>query len=144
PIVFTVTRGANLNGAITINLTWSGTATFGTDYTVAASGGTLSGNTLKLASGASSATLTVTPGDDTTVESTETVILTLAAGTGYALGSPTSATGSITDNDVAALVVSDFSVTEGKNGTTTISIPITLTAPLSSAVTFTITTVAGS
>jgi hypothetical protein len=44
---------------------------------------------------------------------------------------------------VASLRVSDFTVTEADNKTTTISIPITLTGPLPNAVTFTITTVAG-
>ena len=54
PIVFTITRAANLNGPITVNLTWGGTATRGTDYTVAAgAGGTLNGTgtTLTLAAG---------------------------------------------------------------------------------------------
>ena len=57
-----------------MNLTWSGTATYGTDYTVTASGGTLSANgqQLTLASGASTATLTVTPVDDPAAEATET------------------------------------------------------------------------
>jgi hypothetical protein len=141
-ITFTITRSANLGTSIAVNLTWTGTATFGTDYSVSVSGGTLSANGLQLtlAAGASTAMLTVTPIDDTPVEPTETVILTIATGTGYAVGSPSSATGSITDNDVASLYVSDFTVTEGNNNTTTISIPITLSGPLANAVTFTITT----
>ena len=88
-------------------------------------------------------TLTVTPVDDSGVEPAETVILTIATGTGYTVGSPSSATGSIADNDVASLRVADASVTEGKTGTTTLNIAVTLTGPLPNAVTFTITTVAG-
>ena len=42
PISFTVTRSANLAGAIVVNLAWSGTARYGTDYTVTVTGGTLS------------------------------------------------------------------------------------------------------
>ena len=73
----------------------------GTDYIVTATGGTLSANKLQLtlADGVTSATVTATPVDDTTVEGTETVILTLSAGTGYVVGTPSSASGSITDND---------------------------------------------
>ena len=70
-------------------------------------------------------------------------MLTVGAGTGYTVGSPASASGSIVDNDVPSLVVSDHTVTEGNTGTTTISITVTLTAPLTTNVTFTITTVQG-
>ena len=69
-IVFTVTRALNTNGTIVVNLTWGGTATFGTDYTVAVTGGTLSANGLQLtlASSSTGATLTVSPVNDTTAE----------------------------------------------------------------------------
>ena len=43
---------------------------------------------MTLAAGVSSATVTVTPIDDPTAEATETVTLTLAAGSLYALGTP--------------------------------------------------------
>jgi hypothetical protein len=144
-ITFTLTRGASTVGSIVVNLTWTGTATYGTDYTVTPSSGSLSANgqQLTMADGVTTVTLTVTPIDDQAVESTETVILTVASGAGYLVGSPASVTGSIADNDVASLVVSDFTVTEADNKTTTISIPITLTGPLPSAVTFTISTFAG-
>jgi hypothetical protein len=46
-----------------------------------------------------SVTVTITPIDDTTGESAETVILTVNTGTGYQVGSQNSATLSIADND---------------------------------------------
>ncbi|WP_035367595.1 hypothetical protein, partial [Dolichospermum circinale] len=54
---------------------------------------------------------------DTTVESNETVALTLATGTGYTVGTTTAVTGTITSDDVVAsptitLAVSPSSVTE--------------------------------
>ena len=103
PIVFTVSRTLSTAYQITVNLVWSGTATLGTDYTVTASGGTLSADKLQLtlAAGVASATLTVTPVNDPFYEGTETVIVTLGTGSGYSAGSPSSATGSITDNDTA-------------------------------------------
>jgi hypothetical protein len=89
PMVFTLNRSANTALALVINLTWSGTATFGTDYTVAASVGNLSadGLQLTLAGGVTSVTLTVTPIDDALVDPSETVVLTIASGTNYTLGS---------------------------------------------------------
>ena len=106
PIVFTVTRDTNLFPQITITLGWSGTATSNTDYAVTVTGGTLSSNKLQLtlAAGVASATITLTPVDDSVIESTETAILTLGSGTGYVVGSPASATGTIADNDATASV----------------------------------------
>ena len=67
-------------------------------------GGTLNGTQLTLAAGATSATVTVTPVDDSAFEGAETVTLTLASGTGYTVGSPASASGTIADNDAAPTV----------------------------------------
>jgi hypothetical protein len=143
-IVFSVTRTSNLNGSLAVGLTWSGTATLGTDYTVAVTGGTLSGSTLTLASGSAGATITLTPVDDTAVEGAETVVLTLATGTGYTLGSPSSAGGSIADNDVRTISVADATVTEGDKQTSNVSVTVTLSAASTSTVTVVATTVAGS
>ena len=40
PIVFTITRSGSLTNQVVVNLTWSGAAVFGTDYTVTVTGGT--------------------------------------------------------------------------------------------------------
>ena len=92
PGVFTVTRTGSTAAPMTVNFTISGSAVAGTDYTSLPS-------SVVIAAGATTATLTVTPIDDTTVESSETVIATLATGTGYQVGDPSSATITITDND---------------------------------------------
>ena len=39
PIVFTITRTTNVLDQVVLNLGWSGTATYGTDYTVTVTGG---------------------------------------------------------------------------------------------------------
>jgi hypothetical protein len=91
----TVSRVNGTSGAVTVNYaTSNGTAAAGSDYT-ARSG------TLSWASGdSSSKTFTVPVTDDTAVESNETVNLTLSAPTGgAALGSPSAAVLTITDND---------------------------------------------
>jgi hypothetical protein len=101
--VFTIMRSANLNGALTVRLTWGGTAGYPADYQVLVAGGTLSADrsTLTLASGVPKATITIRPLDDTSVEGTETVTLALVADAAYQLKSPTAATISIADNDKA-------------------------------------------
>src|SRR5262249_53353217 len=100
-IVFAVSRTANTINQTVVNLTWSGTATLGTDYNVSATGGTLLTNNsqLRLDPGSTGGTITVTPDDDSTGEAAEGVTLTLASGTGYTVGTPASASGSIADND---------------------------------------------
>jgi len=145
PIRFTVTRSANLNGAIVVNLAWSGTATYGTDYTVSATGGTLSANGLQLtlASGVATATVTVTPVDDTAAEAAETIALTLDAGGGYTVGSPAIATGSIADNDTKTLSIGNAQVTEGDRNTANVTLTVTLSSPSPVTVTVKYTTVAG-
>ena len=102
-IVFKVTRAGNTTVSTAVTLVWGGTATLTTDYAVAVSGATISANrlTLTFAAGQATAIVTVTPVDDTANEGAETVNLTLAAGTGYTVGTASSASGTIVDNDGA-------------------------------------------
>jgi len=137
-IVFTITRTANLTGAVTVNLTWAGTAS-ASDYTLSLGAGRA---TVTLADGVSSATVTVTPIDDTAVEPAESVTLTIAAGAGYAVGSPSSASATILDNDKPALSIASASITEGNTGTKPVAVTVTLSAATSSTVTVAYTTVA--
>lgn len=72
PAVFTFTRtGGNLNQTLDVDYTISGSATNGADYE------TLSG-TVSFAAGSKTATVLVTPKDDTTTEGAETLKVTLA------------------------------------------------------------------
>ena len=101
--MFKVTRAGNTTVSTAVTLVWGGTATLTTDYAVAVSGATISANrlTLTFAAGQATAIVTVTPVDDTANEGAETVNLTLAAGTGYTVGTASSASGTIVDNDGA-------------------------------------------
>ena len=66
-----------------MNYTVGGTATLGTDYTgIAATPATKS---VTFAAGSATATVTVDPTADTTIEPDETVALTLATGSGYTI-----------------------------------------------------------
>ena len=137
PGTFTLTRTNDLTKAITVNYTLSGTATNGTDYS------NLTG-TVSFAAGVSSATVTVTPTDDNIFEVTETAVLTLTSGTGYILGTTSSATVNITDNDPQPTIsINDVAVIEGNSGTTNATFTVTLSNPSSQPITVNYATVDG-
>jgi hypothetical protein len=93
---FTITRAGSTASALTVNLGWSGTATKGSDYQDP-------GATIVIPTGCASVVIPIVAIDDTLQEPTETVVLTLASGSGYALGATTTATVSIIDNDVVTI-----------------------------------------
>ncbi|MFM5955685.1 MAG: discoidin domain-containing protein, partial [Dolichospermum sp.] len=95
-LVYTFTRTGSTTNALTVNYSITGTANT-SDYTGATPG---TGKTITFAAGASTATLTIDPTADTIVESDETVALTLAAGTGYTVGTTAAVTGTITNDDL--------------------------------------------
>ncbi|MBX7230440.1 MAG: hypothetical protein K1X29_00005, partial [Bdellovibrionales bacterium] len=110
--VGTVTITAQRTGAscsaTSVPYNISGTATSGSDYTITAS-------PLTIAAGASglSATSTVTVSDDSTLEATETVILDLQTMTNADIGTNSTYTLNITDNDLGAFSISGI---QGSNG----------------------------
>ncbi len=93
------------SAATTLNYTLSGTATRGADYTI--SGVTSNNGTVNVNGGDASVNIPVVITDDSADEPNETVILTLASGTGYDVGSTTAYTLTITDNDDAAPPATD-------------------------------------
>ncbi|MBD2135391.1 hypothetical protein H6F47_23955, partial [Sphaerospermopsis sp. FACHB-1094] len=91
-LIYTFTRTGSTTNSLTVNYTIGGTATNGNDYSSI-------GTSVTFAAGSSTATVTVDPTADTTVESNETVALTLASGTGYTIGTTSAVTGTITNDD---------------------------------------------
>ena len=94
-VTLTVRRLNDTNAAVTVDCaTANGTATAGSDYST-------TNGTLTFAAGQTNQTLTVPILNDGLVESTETFTVTLSnpTGEGAVLGTPTTATVSITDND---------------------------------------------
>ncbi len=114
---FTISFNPATSGITTVDYDYTGTAGFGTDYTVSYSAGTPSASTstgtLTIPTGISSITVTITPVDDATSEGTETVIVGLSnPSAGYSIGTG-SATINITDDDQIPTV----SVTANTNAT---------------------------
>lgn len=94
PGVFRITRTGDLSSSLTVTYALTGTAS-DADYVPKL------GLSATIAAGQSFIDVTINPVDDTAVEGSETVILTLQAGAGYSLGSAISATVAIADNDTA-------------------------------------------
>jgi Ca2+-binding RTX toxin-like protein len=113
-LVYTFTRTGVLSSALTVNFGVGGTATFNTDYTQSgAASFTPPTGSVTFAVGSSTATVTVDPTADGAAEGDETVILTLTAGTGYTVVSPSAATGTIVNDDTeVSVAVSPSSVLE--------------------------------
>ncbi|MBJ7438570.1 MAG: putative Ig domain-containing protein [Sphingopyxis sp.] len=126
-LVYTVTRSAASASALTVNLTTSGSATAGTDY----SGGVAS---VTIAANATTATVTIDPAADTSIETNETVTLTVAAGSGYTVGAPASATGTIINDDNAIATIAVSPSTAREDGSTNLDYTVTLSQASASAV----------
>jgi hypothetical protein len=101
-LVYTFTRSAADGSPLTVSFSVGGTATYNTDYTqTGAASFTATSGTVTLAAGATTAIVTIDPAADATVESDETVILTVTAGAGYTVGTPSASTGTIQNDDVS-------------------------------------------
>ncbi|NCR72045.1 MAG: hypothetical protein GPI93_13035 [Microcystis aeruginosa LG13-12] len=118
-LVYTFTRTGVTTNALTVNYTLGGTATLNTDYTR-----TGTNNTVTFAAGSSTAKVTIDPTADTTVEPNETVILTLAAGTGYTMGTTTAVTGTITNDDFSQLSINNITVVEGLDNNAILTVTV--------------------
>ncbi|MDW7707086.1 putative Ig domain-containing protein [Xanthomonas euvesicatoria] len=121
-LLYTVTLNQPSPTALSIGFGVSGTATSGTDYAAVSS-------PLVIAAGQTTGTITINPTADSTVEPDETVVISLNTGSGYTVGSPNSATGTILNDDQPALSINDVSVNEGNAGTTNATFTVSLSAP---------------
>ena len=117
-------------GDVTVSYTLDGTATAGDDYTDGGSG------MVTFAAGDTEQTLSLATMDDSVNEEDETVEVTLTDGATYDLGTPSTATGTIANNALPELSVSDESAVEGDTGdSVTIQFTVTLDPTAASPVT---------
>ena len=132
-LVYTFTRTGSTANALTVNYGITGTAD-SSDYTGATPG---TGKTITFTAGSSTRTLTIDPTADTIVENNETVILTLAAGSGYTVGTTSGVTGTITNDDTTSVTLavnpSTSSVTE--DGSSNLVYTFTRSGVISNALT---------
>ena len=128
-LVYTISRTGPTTSALTVNYTVGGTASLGTDYIgIVATPAT---KTVSFAAGASTVTVTVDPTADNTIELDETVALTLAAGTGYGIGTTAAVVGTILNDETAIENQGNTALLRGGDGQTYVKVgsttkPITL------------------
>src|SRR6185503_11999389 len=134
---YTFTRNGDISSALTVNFSIGGTASFSSgDYsqTGAATFDSPSGQgTVSFAAGAATATVTIDPTPDGTIEPDETVILTVTTGTSYMIGSPNTATAAITNDDIPSVSAGDGQTAEPASGTSQLLFTIALSAPAPAA-----------
>jgi len=98
PASFVITASAPTTGDLTVNLTSGGTATSNDVVTPPTS--------VVLPSGLTSVSVSVPTRLDNVVKPSKTLVVSLAAGAGYSVGSPGSAQTTITNNNVPAIHIS--------------------------------------
>jgi hypothetical protein len=128
-LVYTFTRTGDNSTPLPINFTKAGTAVFNTDFTATSSASTFdyAAGTLTIPAGSFTATVTLVPTDDRTVEGNEDNTLTVASGTGYGLGgSP--ATGTITDNDTVTIGFGSATSSGSEGGNLAPAVTLTINA----------------
>ena len=98
-LIFTFSRTGPFTAPLTVAYGVGGSATHGVDYASL-------GTSLTFAAGASTASVTVNPTSDLTVEANETVLLTVLPGNGYRTLTPQSASGLILNDDLPGVTLS--------------------------------------
>ncbi|MEB3195229.1 MAG: phosphodiester glycosidase family protein, partial [Cyanobacteriota bacterium] len=95
-LIYTFSRSGPTTNPLTVNYSTGGTATPGSDFT----GIVGTPASITFAAGSATATVTIDPTTDSAVEPDETVALSLAAGSGYTIGTTTAVVGTIANDDV--------------------------------------------
>jgi hypothetical protein len=93
----TLARNGPTSSGLTVNISVGGTATRGVDYEIYHLDVLVTGNTISIGNEASNSPLEIRVLPDSLVEATETVIITVGAGSGYVIGAGNSGTVQISD-----------------------------------------------
>jgi hypothetical protein len=131
---FTVTRTGSTAAALVVQYRVGGTATNGSDYSAL-------GGAVTIPAGQASAVVSVAPVNDPDAEASETVDVTLQPNGAYMVGSPSTATVTIADNDRPTVTIVATDATASEAGPDTGTFTITRTGPTTASlrVTFTAT-----
>jgi hypothetical protein len=108
-LTFKLERNGPTTAALNVNLTYSGTALRDADYTAA--------TTATLPAGSASVTFVVTPLDDALIETTETIVATLASNAAYLRdGTAQSVTAVLNDNDMPVVEIATTDAAASETG----------------------------
>ena len=120
-----VAEGATVS--FTISLNRAAPTALSVAVSVADTGGVLSGiapRSVAFATSDNSKTITLPTRDDNAIKTASTVTVSLATGSGYTLGTATSASVSVTDNDTAVWTVSAQPTEIAEGGSSTITLAV--------------------
>ncbi|HEY2759701.1 MAG TPA: Calx-beta domain-containing protein, partial [Pirellulales bacterium] len=127
-LVYTFTRSGTSTTDLTVNFSVGGAANFGTDYVqTGAATFTATTGTVTIPAGSASATVTIDPTSDSTVEPDETVALALTNGNGYFFNTSSTASGKIVNDDTAVFTINDVTVDESAG---TMQFTVSLSNPI--------------
>uniref|UniRef100_UPI001C24B845 Calx-beta domain-containing protein n=1 Tax=Synechococcus sp. CCY 0621 TaxID=2815603 RepID=UPI001C24B845 len=101
-LLYTFRRSGDTTSSLTVNYAIGGTATNGIDYGLIAA-------SITFAAGSATATVTVDPSADGSLETDETVALTLVTGAAYTIGTTAAVTGIIL-NDISNTGTASFTI----------------------------------
>lgn len=104
-VTFTISRATGSGADVTATFTLSGSATINQHYTLVGAFGGTGPYTIFIPGASSSVTLVATPIRTATLSFARSIVVSLQAGTGYQLASPSSVTGLIQDPPVLSPVV---------------------------------------
>lgn len=123
PGEFTFRRTGSTVGDLIVDFSVSGSATPAADYQAI-------GQSVVIPSGASAKVVSVIPFDDTLIEPTEDVVVTIAARpANYQIDAAYSRATVTIDDDEVGVSIGDVSVVEGNSGTTLAQFPVMLNRP---------------
>jgi len=135
-MTFTVSLSAAAGVPVTVNYaTADGTATAGGSSSSGGGDYATTSGTLNFAPGVVSQSISVIVGGDTLNEADEIFTVTLSAPTNATIATPTGTGTIVNDDAMPTLRVGDASGAEGNSGTTTLTFPVTLSAPSGRTVT---------
>lgn len=126
---YTFTRTGSTAASMLVRFAVKGTAVNGLDYVTI-------GNTIQIPAGSATATLTITPIDDSFLESSERVALVLLPDAAYSVGTTTPQTVTIADNDSGLPAVGfSFLTSSGPESDTSVQLSVGLSTSSASDVT---------
>jgi len=96
---YRISRTSPTSSALAVSFSVSGSAKRSSDYQLKVGSTEITGSSVTIPAGQSYVDVTLEVIDDSVVESTESATLTVTSGSGYTVGSPSSSTINITDND---------------------------------------------
>lgn len=131
-LTYTFTRSSASKTPLTINYSTSGTATFGSDYVAKVGSTPQSVKSVTILANATTATVVIDPTADSNYESDEGVTLGITSSANYILGTTSSATGTILNDDALIAIAAPLKPVY-EDGTDPLVFTLTRSGPIANS-----------